>query len=157
MMNPRSMTFKAFTNPKAITKLPDINTRGLLEIELPSVNGTGTARAIATVYGELATGGSKLGLRRETVDELERRVPAGFDEIFGIESAFALGFMKPFPILPFGSSPKAYGHTGSGGSFGYADPDARVGYAYVMNRNGYALPTDPREVALRNALADALT
>jgi CubicO group peptidase (beta-lactamase class C family) len=157
MMNPRSMTFKAFTNPRAITKLPDINTRRLLEVELPSVNGTGTARALATVYGDLATGGARLGLRAETLEELERPKTAGFDEIFGIESAFRFGFMKPFPILPFGSSPRAFGHTGSGGSFAYADPATGIGYAYVMNRNGYALPTDPREIALRNALARCTT
>lgn len=156
MINPRSMTFKAFTNPRAITKLPDINTRRLLEIELPSVNGTGTARAIASVYGELAIGGPTLGLRVATVQELEAERPASPDVIFGIDSAFTFGFMKPFPILPFGSSTRAYGHTGSGGSFGYADPDSGVGYAYVMNRNGYSLPTDAREIALRDALTAVL-
>lgn len=156
MMNPRSMTFKAFTNPKAITKLPDINKRELLEVELPSVNGTGTARALAEVYGDLATGGTKLGLTASTVEELERPKAVAFDEIFGIESAFRFGFMKPFPILPFGSSPRAYGHSGSGGSFAFADPDTGTGYAYVMNRNGYSVPTDPREIALRTALASCV-
>lgn len=156
MINPRSGTFKAFTNPKAITKLPDINTRELLRVELPSVNGTGTARAIATVYGDLATGGQALGVGRSTLDEIEREKPASFDQIFGLKSAFSFGFMKPFPMLRFGSSPRAFGHTGSGGSFGYADPDAGVGYAYVMNRNGYSLPTDAREIALREALQSSL-
>ena len=155
MMNPRSMTFKAFTNPRAITKLADINKPRLLDIELPSVNGTGTARALATIYGDLATGGERLGLRPETVAELERAQLPAPDLIFGIESAFRFGFMKPFPILPFGSSPRACGHTGSGGSFAYADPDTAVGYAYVMNRNGYGLPTDPREIVLRSALRRA--
>ncbi len=155
MMNPTSMTFKAFTNPKAITKLPDINTRRLLELELPSVNGTGTARALATIYGDLATGGTRLGITPATIQELERPKTPAHDQIFGIDSAFRVGFMKPFPILPFGTSARAYGHTGSGGSFAYADPDTGTGYAYVMNRNGYSLPTDPREIALRNALAQA--
>lgn len=154
MVNPRSMTFKAFTNPRAVTKLPDINKPGLLEIELPSVNGTGTARSLATVYGDLATGGAALGLSKATIAELEREQPPAPDLIFGIESAFRFGFMKPFPILPFGSSSRAYGHTGSGGSFAYADPDTGVGYAYVMNRNGYGLPTDAREIALRRALEE---
>jgi CubicO group peptidase (beta-lactamase class C family) len=152
MLNPRSDTFKAFTNPRALTKLPDINRRALLDIELPSVNGTGTARAIATVYGALASGGAGLGVGRATLDEIERPVQPAFDRIFGIDSAFSLGFMKPFPILPFGSSNRAFGHTGSGGSFGYADPEAGLGYAYVMNRAGYALPTDARERAVRAAL-----
>ncbi len=155
MMNPRSMTFKAFTNPRAVTKLPDINKPGLLEIELPSVNGTGTARALATVYGDLATGGSKLRLKPVTVAELERSQRPAPDRILGIESAFRFGFVKPFPLLPFGSSARAFGHTGSGGSFAYADPDTGVGYAYVMNRNGYRLPTDPREIALREAMERA--
>ena len=152
MMNPRSLTFKAFTNPRAVTKLDDINKPGLLDIELPSVNGTGTARALATVYGDLATGGAKLGLTPETFAELERPQSPAPDLIFGIDSAFRFGFMKPFPILPFGSSARAFGHTGSGGSFAYADPDTGVGYAYAMNRNGYGLPTDPREIALRESL-----
>lgn len=157
MMNPRSMTFKAFTNPKAITKLPDINTRQLLEVELPSVNGTGTARSLAEVYGDLATGGARLGIGAATLQEMERPKAPAKDQIFGIESAYRFGFMKPFPILPFGSSPRSYGHTGSGGSFAYADPDVGIGYAYVMNRNGYSLPTDPREIAVREAVVRAVS
>lgn len=156
MLNPRSATFKAFTNPKALLKLPDINNRRLLEIELPSVNGTGTARALATVYGELAAGGKRLGVTAETLAEIKQPQPAGPDLIFGVESAFRFGFMKAFPILEFGTSPAAFGHTGSGGSFAYADPAAGLGYAYVMNRAGYSLPTDPREVALREALTNSL-
>ena len=67
-----------------------------------------------------------------------------------------MGFMKPFPILPFGSSGRSYGHTGMGGSFGFADPAAKLGYAYAMNRGGFSLPTDPREVALRTAVYGSL-
>lgn len=109
------------------------------------------------MYGDLAAGGARLGLKPETVAELERPQPPAPDLIFGIDSAFRFGFMKPFPILPFGSSERAYGHTGSGGSFAYADPDTGTGYAYVMNRNGYGLPTDSREIALREALERATT
>lgn len=144
MMNPRSLTFKALTNPRAVTKLPDINKPGLLDIELPSVNGTGTARSLATVYGELSTGGARLGLTPETIAELERPQRAAHDLILGVESAYRFGLMKPFPILPFGSSDRAFDHSGSGGSLACADPDTGAGFAYVMNRNGYGVPTDPR-------------
>ena len=153
MLNPRSMTARAFTNPEELAmNMSSINRADVLRLEFPSMNGVGEVRAIAKVYGELATGGSALGLARATLDELEAVVTPSFDEIFRLDSAFTMGFMKPFPILPFGSTPKAYGHTGLGGSFGFADPDAGLGYAYAMNRGGYSLPTDPREIALRDAV-----
>ena len=72
------------------------------------------------------------------------------DVILRLDASFAMGFMKPF--VPFGSGPRAFGHTGAGGSFGYADPDTGIGYAYAMNRAGWAAPFDPRDVALREAL-----
>jgi len=156
LMNPRSEIFKAFTNPRALTKLPDINKREILELELPSVNGTGTARAVASVYGDLAIGAPRLGIGRSTLDWFEQTVEPSMDRVFGLESAFVGGFMKPFPMLPFGTSSRVYGHTGSGGSFGYADPDAGLGYCYAMNRAGYSLPTDDRELALRNAVAGCI-
>jgi len=157
MLNPRSDTFKAFTNPRALTKLTDINRRELLRMELPSVNGTGTARALATVYGDLATGGATLRVGGKTLDEIERAAPASFDRILGVESAFGFGYMKPFPILRFGSSPRAFGHTGSGGSFAYADPDEGLGYAYVMNRfDASKCNADPRTTALSDAVYAAL-
>ena len=39
-----------------------------------------------------------------------------------------------------------------GGSFGFADPDTGIGFGYVMNRLGFHLVSDPRELAVRQAL-----
>jgi CubicO group peptidase (beta-lactamase class C family) len=65
--------------------------------------------------------------------------------------AWACGFLKPFSGYHFGSSDEAYGAPGSGGSFGFADPAAQVGYAYVMNKQSAGILDDPREKALRDA------
>lgn len=45
----------------------------------------------------------------------------------------------------FGSSPRAFDTPGAGGSFAFADPDARLGYAYVMNKTDFYMIDDPRE------------
>ena len=150
LLNPRSLTGRTFANPKALRGISDVNRRDLLRLELPSVNGTGEVRAVARTYGSLATGGRELGLRPETLEEIQREVVAAPDVILRLDASFAMGFMKPF--VPFGSGPRAFGHTGAGGSFGYADPDTGIGYAYAMNRAGWAAPFDPRDVALREAL-----
>jgi hypothetical protein len=48
------------------------------------------------------------------------------------------------------------GAPGSGGSLGFADPDAEIGYAYVTSQMGTALTGDPQDVALREALYSSL-
>ncbi len=62
--------------------------------------------------------------------------------------AFSAGFMLNMDGL-FGPSPHAFGHSGWGGSFAFADPDAGLGVAYVMNRmQGFSPDPDPRRIRL---------
>ena len=129
-------------------------------LEIPSGGAVGTARAIAHAYSVFATGGRELGLRPETLALLAApAVPPtrGFyDECMKIAGVpFSLGFMKSTPALPFGSA-SAFGSPGAGGAFGFADPEAAVGYAYVTSGMGTRLTGDPRDVALREALYEAI-
>ena len=133
------------------------------DLEIPAGGGVGTARSIARAYSVFATGGQELGLRADTLRELAApAVPAthGFyDEVLKGEAQFSLGFMKSFftpgaRSLSFGS-PGSFGAPGAGGSLGFADPQAQIGYAYVPNRKGTSLTGDPRDVALRDALYSA--
>ena len=124
-------------------------------LEVPAGGGVGTARAIARAYSVFATGGKELGLRPETLRELTApAIPAtrGFyDECMKSEVEFSLGFMKTNQGFPFGN-PGSFGAPGAGGSLGFADPIAQIGYAYVPNRKSVVLSGDPRDVALRQAL-----
>lgn len=124
--------------------------------EIPSGGGVGTARAIARAYSVFASDGRELQLRSETLRLLSApAVPPtrGFyDEcMMGDGVQFSLGFMKHCPVWSFGSE-GSFGQPGTGGSLGFADPKAGIGYAYVSNQMGTALTGDPRDLALRNAL-----
>jgi len=156
-LNPRSITYRTFGNPRVLGLVNEYNRRELQRAEIPAANGIGTPRSVAKAYGEFATGGRTLGLRDDTLDALRRPAvaPTGgrMDVVLHIESVFSLGYVKPFPRFRFGSpAGLAFGTPGAGGSFAFADPDAGVGFAYAMNRTGFRLYDDPRELALREAL-----
>ncbi|HWJ40087.1 MAG TPA: hypothetical protein VNT29_03085, partial [Candidatus Limnocylindrales bacterium] len=55
-----------------------------------------------------------------------------------------------------GPNPRTFGHPGAGGSIGFADPDARVGFGYTMNQMGSDALIDGRASALFNAMFAAL-
>ena len=160
-LNPRSLTGKAFGNPRVLSEMDNYNRRDILRIESPASNGTGEVRAIARAYGSLATGGKELGLDESTMRALIEPAapPSGGlrDLVIHTDSIFSLGYVKPFPAFRFGTpAGKAFGTPGGGGSFGFADPDVGVGFGYAMNRTGFRLYDDPREFALREALYRAL-
>ena len=160
-MNPFSNIHRALVvNPGASVYLDEYRVYAR-EIEVPSGNAVGTAQGIAHAYSAFANGGRELGLRPETLGLLAApAIPPtrGFyDECMkahGVE--FSLGFMKSCPAFPFGSA-QSYGSPGAGGAMGFADPQARLGYAYVTSQMGTSLTGDPRDVALREALYSAIT
>jgi hypothetical protein len=126
-------------------------------LEVPSGGGVGNARAMAHAYGVFATDGRELYLRQGTLCALAAPpIPSAngfFDDALKGEVRFSLGFMKPSPALPFGGE-RSFGSPGSGGAFGFADPDAGIGY--VTSQMGTRLSGDPRDVALRDALYSAI-
>ncbi|GBG38536.1 serine hydrolase domain-containing protein [Mycobacterium montefiorense] len=156
LFNPFDLAMPALTVAKGIKDLADFNRDELRVVEMPAVNGTGTARSIAKLYGSAATGGAELGLTGGTLEALHKSAlppTKGLrDKVLHVDTTFSLGFNKPIPWCIFGSSDNAFGTPGAGGSFGFADPDTGIGYGYVMNKLGFHLVSDPRELALRNAL-----
>jgi CubicO group peptidase (beta-lactamase class C family) len=156
-LNRRSKIVRALRGSELPLDPPHVYARNL---EVPAGGGVGTARAIAHAYSVFATGGRELGLRPETLALLAAPAIApvrGFyDECMKTHGVqFSLGFMKSTPTLPFGSA-SSFGAPGAGGAFGFADPEAGVGYAYVTSRMGTRLTGDPRDVALRTALYSRL-
>ena len=150
-MNPRSEIRRALLGSTLSLDKERIYARNF---EVPSGGGVGTARAIAHAYSVFATGGKELGLREETLRQLMAQPVApvhGFrDGALKEDIRFSLGFVKPGLNNPFGH-PGSFGAPGFGGSFGFADPEAKIGYGYVLNRQDTYF-MDPRDLALRTAM-----
>lgn len=129
LLNPFGLTGRSVNLPNDIDVMDAFDREEVRTVEIPAANGIGTARAVARAYGCAATGGSELGLTPAT-----------------------LAALANVAIAPTGGVRKAFGTPGLGGSFGFADPDTGIGFGYVMNRLGFHLYSDPRELALRQAL-----
>lgn len=151
VLNPRSNINRALIGSQIPLDEQHIYARNL---EVPSGGGVGTARAIAHAYSVFAGKGQELQIRQKTLDALAApAIPAknGFyDECMLGEVKFSLGFMKSCSAWTFGNE-GSFGAPGSGGSLGFADPKADIGYAYVTNRMA-TISGDPRDIALRNAV-----
>jgi CubicO group peptidase (beta-lactamase class C family) len=155
LSDPESLSARAFVNPPSLAFGP--NNAEWRRAEIPGANGHSTARDLARVYGALARGGTVDGVRVLTPESVARcaiEQSFGPDLVLQVSTRFGLGFMLPQerPDARFGPSKRAFGHPGAGGSLGFADPEHRVGFGYVMNRMGPHILLDPRAVALIDAV-----
>ncbi|MFJ6935588.1 serine hydrolase domain-containing protein [Streptomyces sp. NPDC101132] len=152
--DPNSLTRRAFA---AIDPLPDENAPAYRAAELPASNGIATARALARFYaatfGEVE-GGSRL-FTPETTALAGTEEAAGPDRVLVVNTRFGPGFMLHGPASPL-LSPASYGHPGRGGSLGFADPGAGIGFGYVTNALAKSVTADPRAQALVRAVKSVL-
>jgi len=116
---------------------------------VPSTNTHGTAAGVARIYRALLEPGHLLspGLLAEATSPQS----VGYCPVLGEEVTFGLGFKPTTTRRPFGPHPSSFGHFGTGGAVGFADPDTGVAFGYVMNH------VIPRWQSRRNrSLVDAL-
>ncbi|KOV59177.1 serine hydrolase domain-containing protein [Streptomyces sp. MMG1121] len=129
--DPDSLSNRAYavTDPAEI----DFNSPEVQAAELPASNGIGTARALARMYAALI--GEVDGIRLftpETLTAATTEQARGRDQVMLIPSRFSSGYMLQTENNPM-TGPSAFGHTGRGGSLGFADPDHGVAFGYVVN------------------------
>ncbi|MDW4916995.1 serine hydrolase domain-containing protein [Streptomyces californicus] len=129
--DPNSLSNRAFavTDPANI----DFDSPEVQAAELPSSNGIGTAHALARMYAALIgeVDGVRL-LTPETLASATEEQASGQDRVMLAPSRFSTGYMLPTTTIPM-TGPSAFGHTGRGGSLGFADPKHGIAFGYVMN------------------------
>ncbi|MBW2289009.1 MAG: beta-lactamase family protein [Deltaproteobacteria bacterium] len=143
----------ALANPAADPEIS--NQRAWRAAEIPSVNGHASAAGIAKIYGALANDGVLNGTRLLSPETLAKATALrhkGIDHVFMLPFEWGAGFIRNAHKVLYGPNPNAFGHTGYGGSFGFADPERRIGVGYVMNKMGASLIGDRRGANLIRAL-----
>jgi CubicO group peptidase (beta-lactamase class C family) len=149
-MNPDSLVNRALfvTKPQLDFNAPEVHAA-----EIPAANGITDARSLARMYAGLVGGGVE-GTRLftdATVDNVTTEQSNGPDKVLYAPTRFGLGFFLNSPFAPLGGE-KSFGHAGAGGSLGFADPEAEIGFGYVMNKMQQNLAGDPRTLGLIQAV-----
>jgi len=162
MIDSRSLTARAFLSPSGLGGVSAMNSERIRMHSLPSFGGIGTAEALARFYAMLANGGTWRGERYfhpQTLQAMETPQANGSDRVLLLPGSFGTGFMKdPTDATgaklrrTFGPSLRAFGQPGAGGSLAFADPEHRIGFAYVMNRMGAGVLPNERASSIVRAL-----
>jgi CubicO group peptidase (beta-lactamase class C family) len=158
LITPGTLQQRTFTSPYGLNAVSEMNKPENRAREFVSFGGIGSASALAKFYAMLANGGEINGRRfftRDTINLMTTTISDGFDLVFEIPTAFSAGFMKDSVNAPpriFGPPASAFGHPGAGGSHAFADPENKIGFAYVMNQMEQSVL--PNEKSLR--LVDAM-
>ena len=151
-----SLTARSFARPSGVVGAAATNRPEVWRASIPSFGGIGNARSLARFYERLTAGEFFSGPWHEA---LTRRASNGRDLVLQQPTAFSAGFMMdPLDAAgtkvrsTLGPSLAAFGHPGAGGSLAFADPENRIGFAYVMNRMENGVLRESRPARLVQAL-----
>jgi CubicO group peptidase (beta-lactamase class C family) len=115
-----SLTRQAFSSPSDLAGVSEMNQPRAWKAGFPAMGGVGSALGLAKFYDWV--------LRQEFLEELIRPRIKGLDKIQRIENSFGFGVM-----LGLGPDRNCFGHPGAGGSYGFANVETGMSYAFVMN------------------------
>lgn len=153
-----TLTQRAFTSPRGIHSVAEMNDPAAYSAELPAFGGIGTARSLAAFYQALLgtpSDNCPNPFNEKVRQWINVRLIQGQDQIMHLPTAFHAGFMTD-PIAPDGSKLRklygphrhAFGHPGSGGSHAFADPESGISFAYTMNQMELSLFPGPKSLDL---------
>ena len=133
---PNKLFTLALLNP-LIAPYKHASSRAWRLAEIPAANGHASARGLAKMYAALAAGGrlneTRIVSRATLLEACQPEVEHWLDLVMGTRVRRSRGFILNTDNA-YGPNANAFGHAGAGGSVGYADPDANIAFAYVMNQ-----------------------
>jgi CubicO group peptidase (beta-lactamase class C family) len=124
-------------------------------VEVASGSGHGNARGVARIYGALGVGGTLDGVRLMSRNSIEAMLTEQHNQIEALQDRpyhQALGVLRNTPEAVYmGPNMRSFGHHGIGGSIGFCDPDAGLGFSYACNKMHAVGTNGPRAARLIDA------
>ena len=148
----RALAFKQNPDePWAVT----MNKKEWREVEVASGSGHGNARGVARIYA-CVVNGELDGVTLLSRDGLETMITEQHNQTEGLQERpyhQAMGVLLNTPEAVYmGPNMRSFGHHGIGGSIGFGDPDAKIGFSYSCNKMHAVGTNGPRAARLIDAL-----
>lgn len=142
----------------------ECDSRSAHAAEIGAAGGITNARGLAGMYAALAGGGTRMVSDDQVARMSAVSSATGKDAVLLLPTRFALGYVKSVDNRPVSPDPndsillsaEAFGHTGVGGSIGFADPGPGLAFGYTMNRLGSGVGINARGQALVDAVYRSL-
>jgi len=151
-------TRRAFASPHGLHAIHEMNEPRAWTARLPALGGVGTASALAKFY-QAAIGAIASPLTPRVRQALALARSSAFDRVLLRPTVFTCGAQQD-PLDAggrklrhiYGSSTRAFGHPGAGGSHGMGDPASGISFAYVMNQMDLSVMPGVKCVEMIDAL-----
>ncbi len=125
-------------------------------VEIASGSGHGNARGVARIYGALGNGGGLGDVRIMSKGGIEAMIVEQHNQTEALQDRpyhQALGVLLNTPEAVYmGPNMRSFGHHGIGGSIGFCDPDAGMGFSYACNKMHAVGTNGPRAARLIDAV-----
>ena len=154
---PESLVRKAFSSPKGLHGVHEMNTPKAWQAALPAMGGVASANALAKFYQ--ACIGQIECFSDDVREWMQDSQVMGDDLILCTPTHFTCGFQKD-PLDGdgnkirghYGPSKNAFGHPGAGGSHAFGDPENGISFGYTMNQMDLAVLPGAKSLNMIKAL-----
>jgi CubicO group peptidase (beta-lactamase class C family) len=141
LSNDVSMTEGPYASYATRYFAPAFNRDEIRQASIPAGGVIGNAVSLARMYAALIGDGDRL----LSTDRMRAATTLQTDEVdrtLGVARRKALGYLLGGPDSPMPDRMSAFGHSGHGGTFGFADPEH--GFAFALTKNHLVQAADPR-------------
>jgi CubicO group peptidase (beta-lactamase class C family) len=155
-------TRRAFSSPRGLHAIHEMNESRAWAAGLPALGGVGTASALAKFY-QAAIGSIESPLPVGVRHALATPRSRAEDRVLLRPTVFTCGAQQD-PLdatgrkrrVIYGPSVSAFGHPGAGGSHALGDPETGISFAYVMNQMDLSVMPGLKCVEMVDALFSEL-
>lgn len=132
----RAMTLGGAFSPELVEPGLGFNSPEVREAEIPGAGGMASARALSAIWSSLIAETDGVRLLSDQMVEVSTTCQSEGEPVWDVPQPwprYGMGFQLDSEARRY-MGPRGFGHDGAGGQVSFADPDSKVGFAFITNQ-----------------------